>query len=782
MARRALGKKPVSPLVPVALRLKQLGYDPIPLRSGKGTPPKGWPGMANTPADIAMWRGGTVAVRMAGSDDLFAVDLDVQVQEVLDAIIERYRTRWPAFMAGCVIRHSSQVKVMLIGRLKTDKRGMHSGRYGVTAEHKGGNRVELFTSNDSRYIAVWGLHSKDRYYGYDGPELQEIAIDDLPEFLDADLNELLAIVNEVMEAAGLPQNDPPGGGDSEAIYDLTPDMVADLEDGRQLTLEELAEECADGFVYVHGRLLSPGSEHFRIKAKITSMGLTLWDFGDNGTPHYWKHLGPQLDVLAPLLTKLAGDWDAQGIGGQSMFMGARPIVRERLEDFYAYMPEHKYIYIPTGMLWPAASVNSQVRPVALLNADGTPKLDTAGDPIYLKPNTWLDQNRPVQQITWAPGEPTEINGRLLAEGGWIERDGARAFNEYKPPTIVPGLAKRVDRWIALVRLIYPDDVEHITGFFAHRVQRPADKINHGLLLVGAPGIGKDTFIEPLKHAVGPWNFKEVSPSDVMEKYNDYMQAVVVRVSEARDLGEMDRFKLYERMKTMLAAPPDTMRISAKYIPQHYIPNVCGVIITTNHKFDGLYLPLNDRRHYVAGTELTAVQITETMGNTYWSELWRWYQNGGLEDMAAYFGGYDLGSFDAKAPPRQTPTFLQMAGTGIAPEVSEMDTVLDAMGRPAAVTLTLLELETGPGQRDLKEWLRDRKNRRALPHRMDSCGYVPVRNDVAKDGLWVVNGRRQAVYASVNISPDQRFMAASALVNANAQTLAELLAALKNLNQ
>ena len=30
----------------------------------------------------------------------------------------------------------------------------------------------------------------------------------------------------------------------------------------------------------------------------------------------------------------------------------------RLDDFYAYMPMHSYIYAPTRELWPASSVNA----------------------------------------------------------------------------------------------------------------------------------------------------------------------------------------------------------------------------------------------------------------------------------------------------------------------------------------------------------------------------------------------------------------------------------------
>ena len=50
------------------------------------------------------------------------------------------------------------------------------------------------------------------------------------------------------------------------------------------------------------------------------------------------------------------------------------------------------------------------------------------------------------------------------------------------------------------------------------------------------------------------------------------------------------------------------------------------------------------------------------------------------------------------------------------------------------------------------WIKDPKNRRAIPHRLEECGYSPVRNPDAKDGLWKINGRRQAVYAQIHMTP------------------------------
>ncbi len=61
--------------------------------------------------------------------------------------------------------------------------------------------------------------------------------------------------------------------------------------------------------------------------------------------------------------------------------------------------------------------------------------------------------------------------------------------------------------------------------------------------------------------------------------------------------------------------------------------------------------------------------------------------------------------------------------------------------------------------DFAEWLTDRRNRRMIPHRLESVGYEPIRNDGAKDGRWVIDGRRQVVYAKTSLSIRDRHLAA-----------------------
>ena len=97
-----------------------------------------------------------------------------------------------------------------------------------------------------------------------------------------------------------------------------------------------------------------------------------------------------------------------------------------------------------------------------------------------------------------------VADKLISNGEWISVPGASCFNLYKPPLpSKKGDAKLAEPWLNHLKLIYPEHWEHILGWFAWRVQRPDEKINHSVVLGGDPGIGKDTLISGVRHAVGP---------------------------------------------------------------------------------------------------------------------------------------------------------------------------------------------------------------------------------------------------------------------------------------
>jgi hypothetical protein len=164
-----------------------------------------------------------------------------------------------------------------------------------------------------------------------------------------------------------------------------------------------------------------------------------------------------------------------------------------LNDFVAYLPEHTYIFLPNGKHWPKDSINAVIAPMPLLNQCGLQLCDEKGKPKTIAASLWLDQNQPVHDMTWAPGEPELIEDKITCEGGWTNAPGRTTFNLYKPPEIKPR-AGDASPWVDHIRRIYPMDADHIINWLAHCVQRPGDKINHALVLGGEPGIGKDSIL------------------------------------------------------------------------------------------------------------------------------------------------------------------------------------------------------------------------------------------------------------------------------------------------
>lgn len=398
------------------------------------------------------------------------------------------------------------------------------------------------------------------------------------------------------------------------------------------------------------------------------------------------------------------------------------------DDFFMHSPDHRYIYRATGQTWPASSVDE--------------RLGLIDD---MKASKWISRNQPVEQMTWYPGEDEIIEGRLALNGGWIDHPGSRVYNTYRRPP-EPKLVGSPKPWLDHLMMVYPDDWQHLLCWFAHRVQHPDQKINHCIILGGAPGIGKDTLLEPVKRAIGAWNWSEIQPTSMSERFNGYLKSVVLRISEARDLGDVNRYAFYEHTKILMAAPPNTLRVNEKNMHEYEVANVVGVVITTNHKTDGLYLPADDRRHYVAWSRCQQEDFDEA----YWRDLWEWYTDAGFDYVARYLYTYNIAAagWSPTTPPPKTSAFWDIVAAGTSPEEAEIADALDVMGNPDAFIVSQLRIAASE---DLRDWLKERKNSRAVPHRIERAGYVPVRNTDAKDGRWKIGGKRQVAYAKQELT-------------------------------
>ena len=395
--------------------------------------------------------------------------------------------------------------------------------------------------------------------------------------------------------------------------------------------------------------------------------------------------GAEAEALA---RRLAVEQDEEGSGEEGT-PAAGALLPPGYAAFWAYAPDHSYIY-EDGAKWMMAGVNAQLPSLFELDVHGQPRRDAkSGRKLKIKPSTWLDRHKRVQQKVWMPGLSRIIEGGIYVNENWVERKGCRCFNTYCPPIIVPGDARKAGPWLELVEWLYPAEWNHLIQYLAQRLQQPGVKPNHVIVLGGNSGVGKDSSLVPVKAGVGPGNFKEITPQDLLRSnFNEYVQAVMLRISEARDTGDVriNRFQFYAHLKSIATSPPDVIRVNPKYDVPFQCQNVMGVVITTNDK-DSLFIPDYDRRFFVAWSE----RKKEDFAEDYWRQLYAWYESGGISHVVAYLHGVDLKDFDPKAPPPQTDAWREIVGNAIdTAEDAELADALEKAGNPAVITIRELE--------------------------------------------------------------------------------------------
>lgn len=287
----------------------------------------------------------------------------------------------------------------------------------------------------------------------------------------------------------------------------------------------------------------------------------------------------------------------------------------------------------------------------------------------------------------AGGKGSELN---LWRPGEIERE-LRAGDEGDVAGLTADPAT-VKPWLWLLERLVPDSTErlHLLCWMTYTVQRPGEKINHCVLMVGpTPGQGKDTLIAPLKMALGARNCIDIFADTLMGNFNTFLKnRKLVVVQEIMDFIDKGRVSNY--LKPMLASPPEMIEIREKYMSSYELPNLSAWWFMSNEEA-AMRIGRGDRRYFCVRVDAPAL-------GEYSGRLWRWYQEeGGWLAVARYLMAFDWVAcgFDPKATPPDTAFKQEL----IAASRSEAEMVVaDVIDRePAAwraFTLESLRLAVG----------------------------------------------------------------------------------------
>jgi hypothetical protein len=411
------------------------------------------------------------------------------------------------------------------------------------------------------------------------------------------------------------------------------------------------------------------------------------------------------------------------------------------DDFWAHLPSHKYINRFTRETYSVDAINGHL------------KRFTNGACQGMKPATWLDIYRAVHQMSWHPGYPEIIEGMRSDNGVLKPEPTGRIFNRYRESDVI-GSDGDASPWVNHIKRIYPTDADYILQWFAYRIQNPGVKINHALVLGSIQGTGKDWILKPLRYALGPANVATIKPTELFSQFNDWVESTLLIINEARDMGDENRYSFYEATKPLIAGPPDTLRCNLKGQTPYSVPNVMAVVITTNNKLSGLYLPADDRRHYVTWSP------AERPSTDYFDHLWDWMDNrGGKEAVVGYLQRLDVSGFGAQADPPKTEAWHQVVAASINPdELSLSDAIEGLQIATVKEIIATLQLK---GYTELAFSLQ--KSPRKIPHILETAGFEVLPNPHSKgDGRWrLTDGRRETIYVDRKLPLSQRLELANA---------------------
>lgn len=409
-------------------------------------------------------------------------------------------------------------------------------------------------------------------------------------------------------------------------------------------------------------------------------------------------------------------------------------------DFRYDEVQEKYWDTTTGTLLGAKSVNGAI-----------PKDDW---PTYTDDKGKVKRQQPAQAIndvetgltvegsTWWPGKGKFLYDTIVNDRGVIDKAGAVTYNSYVAPTHrQPPEGVKPDQWIQHVKKIYPDPVEqeHFFDFAAHMLQRPDQKVNHGIVMAGNFGIGKDTALLPLRAGVGMWNAAEIEPDAISRHYNPYIKSVMLIINEVRPHDEDHKASnFYNQIKPLLAAPPDMLPMEVKYANTVYVPNLCHVLLTTNDPLT-MYIPEDDRRLFVMTSNAPSARDKQAFeaffGSRYFQHMYKYLYEGGMEAAIQWLLDRDVSDFDAGQHPPMTAGKKAIIESATQIRRSVIDDLVEQYietecdeERPAVIF-----------HRDLSEyvargpWFDDAKsvtkmlNAKNFHFKMDEHGYEMMRN-------------------------------------------------------
>jgi hypothetical protein len=257
-------------------------------------------------------------------------------------------------------------------------------------------------------------------------------------------------------------------------------------------------------------------------------------------------------------------------------------------------------------------------------------------------------------VTYAAGDTV-----LVAQDGDVY--GNRWRNARPDVSGIP--KKPIKRWLDHCEMLVPENEEreHMFDMMAYKVQHPEVKINHAVLHGGTQGSGKDTLWAPFIWSIcGPAlkNRGLVDADHLSSQWGYQLEAEILILNELREPEARERRALANKLKPIIAAPPDMLVINRKGLHPYNMVNRLFVLAFSNDPVP-IVIDSQDRRWFCLWS--AAPKMTEDAARA----MWDWYKAEGFSAVAHWFYERDVSKFNPAAAPMWTEFKHNMVEHGMS---------------------------------------------------------------------------------------------------------------------
>jgi hypothetical protein len=262
--------------------------------------------------------------------------------------------------------------------------------------------------------------------------------------------------------------------------------------------------------------------------------------------------------------------------------------------------------------------------------------------------------RVLQGITYAAGESV-----LVARDGDVYgnrwRDARPDVSGVKPGS--------VDMWLDHCRTLVPEpaELEHCLNMMAFKLQHPEIKINHAVLHGGDEGSGKDTMWAPFIWSVcGPHlkNRGLIDNDSLGSQWGYALESEIILLNELKEPEAKERRALANKLKPIIAAPPEMLTVNRKGLHPYDMVNRAFVLAFTNDPVP-ISIPSQDRRWFCVWSSAPRMDPADA------DRMWKWYRAGGFEAIGKWLMDRDVSKFNPAAAPMLTEFKMNLVEHGMS---------------------------------------------------------------------------------------------------------------------